>query len=95
MGGPELGCQLWRKGVEFHPHEPTSSALRPVVIGKALDANALTEKAKRYLTTEEVRAVMARRDKIVEHFREADRSKKVRTKCCTELFNDSRKCTLN
>jgi hypothetical protein len=35
---------------------------------KALDANALTEKTKRYLTKEEVSAVMARRDKIVAHF---------------------------
>ena len=35
---------------------------------KALDANALTEKTKRYLTKAEVSAVMARRDKIVEHF---------------------------
>jgi hypothetical protein len=32
---------------------------------KALDANALTEKTKLYLTKEEVSAVMARRDKIV------------------------------
>ncbi len=35
---------------------------------KALDANALTEKTKRYLIKEEVSAVMARRDKIVAHF---------------------------
>jgi hypothetical protein len=35
---------------------------------KALDANALTEKTKRYLTKDEVKAVMARRDKIVAHF---------------------------
>jgi len=32
---------------------------------KALDTNALTEKTNRYLTKEEVKAVMARRDKIV------------------------------
>jgi hypothetical protein len=35
---------------------------------KALDAKALTEKTDRYLTKDEVKAVMARRDKIVEHF---------------------------
>jgi hypothetical protein len=35
---------------------------------KALDANVFTEKTKRYLTKEEVKAVMARRDKIVAHF---------------------------
>jgi hypothetical protein len=35
---------------------------------KALDANALTEKTNRYLTKDEVKAVMARRDKIVAHF---------------------------
>jgi hypothetical protein len=35
---------------------------------KALDANALTEKTKRYLTKAEVSAVMARRDKIVAQF---------------------------
>lgn len=35
---------------------------------KALDANALQEKTKLYLTKEEVNAVMARRDKIVAHF---------------------------
>ena len=35
---------------------------------KALDGNALMEKTKRYLTKDEVKAVMARRDKIVEHF---------------------------
>jgi hypothetical protein len=35
---------------------------------KALDANALTEKTKQYLTKEEVKTVMARRDKIVAHF---------------------------
>jgi len=35
---------------------------------KALDANALTEKTNRYLTKEEVKAVMARRDKIVAQF---------------------------
>jgi hypothetical protein len=35
---------------------------------KALDANTLTEKTKKYLTKEEVKAVMARRDKIVAQF---------------------------
>jgi len=35
---------------------------------KALDANALTEKTKRYLSKDEVKAVMARRDKMVAHF---------------------------
>jgi len=35
---------------------------------KALDANELTEKTKRYLTKDEVKAVMARRDKIVAQF---------------------------
>lgn len=35
---------------------------------KALDTNALTEKTKQYLTKDEVKAVMARRDKIVAQF---------------------------
>jgi hypothetical protein len=35
---------------------------------KALDANQLTEKTKHYLNKDEVKAVMARRDKIVERF---------------------------
>ncbi len=35
---------------------------------KVLDANALTEKTKHYLTKDEVKAVMARRDKMVAHF---------------------------
>src|SRR5882724_4846875 len=35
---------------------------------KALDANALTEKTNRYLSMDEVKAVMARRDKMVAHF---------------------------
>jgi hypothetical protein len=35
---------------------------------KALDANALTENTKNYLTKDEVKAVMARRDKIVAQF---------------------------
>jgi hypothetical protein len=35
---------------------------------KALDMNALTEKDKKYLTKDEIKAVMARRDKIVEQF---------------------------
>jgi hypothetical protein len=35
---------------------------------KALDANALTEKTKKYLTKDQVKEVMARRDKIVERF---------------------------
>ncbi|HXN53066.1 MAG TPA: hypothetical protein VN943_14135 [Candidatus Acidoferrum sp.] len=35
---------------------------------KALDGNALTEKTSHYLTKDEVKAVMARRDKIVAQF---------------------------
>jgi hypothetical protein len=35
---------------------------------KALDGNTLAEKAKHYLTKDEVKAVMARRDKIVAQF---------------------------
>ena len=35
---------------------------------KALDANALTEKTKQYLSKDEVKAVMQRRDKIVAQF---------------------------
>ena len=35
---------------------------------KALDANELAEKTKTYLTKDEVKAVMARRDKIVAYF---------------------------
>jgi hypothetical protein len=35
---------------------------------KALDANAVTEKTNRYLSKDEVKAVMARRDKIVAQF---------------------------
>jgi hypothetical protein len=35
---------------------------------KTLDENALTEKTKHYLTKDEVKAVMARRDKIVAQF---------------------------
>jgi hypothetical protein len=35
---------------------------------KALDANTLTEKTNRYLTRDEVKAVMMRRDKIVAQF---------------------------
>jgi hypothetical protein len=35
---------------------------------KALDANTLTEKTNRYLTKDEVKAVMMRRDKIVAQF---------------------------
>jgi len=35
---------------------------------KALDVNAVTEKTNRYLTKDEVKAVMARRDKIVAQF---------------------------
>jgi ribonucleotide reductase beta subunit family protein with ferritin-like domain len=34
---------------------------------KALDGNELAEKTKHYLTKDEVKAVMARRDKIVAH----------------------------
>ena len=35
---------------------------------KALDGNELAEKTKRYLTADEVKALMARRDKIVAQF---------------------------
>ena len=35
---------------------------------KVLDANALAEKTQHYLTKDEVKAVMARRDKIVAQF---------------------------
>ena len=35
---------------------------------KTLDANELTEKTKKYLTKDEVKAVMSRRDKIVAQF---------------------------
>jgi hypothetical protein len=35
---------------------------------KQLDVNALTEKTRRYLNKDEVKAVMARRDKIVGQF---------------------------
>jgi len=35
---------------------------------KVLDGNALTEKTKNYLTKDDVKAVMARRDKIVAQF---------------------------
>ena len=35
---------------------------------KTLDANQLAEKTKHYLTKDEVKAVMARRDKIVAQF---------------------------
>jgi hypothetical protein len=37
---------------------------------KALDGNLLAERTKRYLTTDEVKAVMARRDKIVARFQQ-------------------------
>jgi hypothetical protein len=37
---------------------------------KALDANVLTDKTKHYLTKDEVKALMARRDKILEHFQQ-------------------------
>ena len=35
---------------------------------KALDAKEVAEKTKHYLDKDDVKAVMARRDKIVEHF---------------------------
>ena len=35
---------------------------------KALDASALTEKTKNYLSKDQVKEVMARRDKIVAQF---------------------------
>ena len=37
---------------------------------KELDANVLTEKTKHYLNKDEVKTVMIRRDKIVEHFQQ-------------------------
>jgi len=37
---------------------------------KALDANVVTEKTKHYLNKDEVKTVMIRRDKIVEHFQQ-------------------------
>jgi hypothetical protein len=37
---------------------------------KALDANALTEKTSRYLSKDQIKAVMARRDKIVAQFQQ-------------------------
>ena len=42
---------------------------------KALDANQLAEKTKRYLTKDEVKAVMARRDKIVAQFQKLSSEK--------------------
>jgi hypothetical protein len=42
---------------------------------KALDANAVAEKTKRYLTKDEVKAVMARRDKIVAQFQKLSSEK--------------------
>jgi hypothetical protein len=42
---------------------------------KVLDANALAEKTKRYLTKDEVKAVMARRDKIVAQFQKLSAEK--------------------
>ena len=37
---------------------------------KTLDANELAEKTKQYLTKDEVKGVMARRDKIVAQFQQ-------------------------
>jgi hypothetical protein len=42
---------------------------------KVLDANAVAEKTKRYLTKDEVKAVMARRDKIVAQFQKLSAEK--------------------
>ena len=42
---------------------------------KALDANELAEKTKHYLTKDEVKAVMARRDKIVAQFQKLSSEK--------------------
>ena len=42
---------------------------------KALDANEVAEKTKRYLTKDEVKAVMARRDKIVAQFQKLSSEK--------------------
>src|SRR5260370_23019067 len=39
---------------------------------KALDGNALTEKTKNYLTKDEVKGVMARREQIVAEFPKMD-----------------------
>lgn len=51
---------------------------------KALDGNELSEKTKHYLTKDEVKAVLARRDKIVAYFQRLI-SEKARVKCCIEL----------
>jgi hypothetical protein len=42
---------------------------------KALDANEVAEKTKRYLTKDEVKALMARRDKIVAQFQKLSSEK--------------------
>jgi len=52
---------------------------------KALDANQVTEKTKHYLTKDEVKAVMARRDKIVAQFQKLSSEKgekEVSTESC-------------
>jgi hypothetical protein len=56
---------------------------------KALDGNELMERTKPYLTRDEIKAVMARRGKIVEQFQKLI-AEKVRRKCCTKL-RDSNK----
>ena len=55
---------------------------------KALDGNELAGKTKGYLSKDEVKAVMARRDKIVAQFQKMI-SEKGRRKCCTELAAQS------
>jgi len=54
------------------PHEPAKELVhcdRQLLEKlKALDANVVTEKTDHYLTKDEVKAVMARRDKIVAYF---------------------------
>jgi hypothetical protein len=42
---------------------------------KALDANEVAEKTKHYLTKDEVKALMARRDKIVAQFQKLSSEK--------------------
>ena len=41
---------------------------------KALDGNELSEKTKHYLTKDEVKALMTRRDKIVAYFQKLERT---------------------
>lgn len=50
---------------------------------KALDGNELAARTKGFLNKQEVQAVMARREKIVDHFQKLI-AEKVRTKYCTK-----------